>query len=132
MSRQNKVNPDRYTLAGRLTPDDLAREYRKQSDSGMGSGRARSRKARPPWMANNAATDNTGEQQGAGADPGEKDNDQPQREPSQDEGQEPQGKPRANAKGKAGSNAAANATGEQEGAAQKNQRRTMEPGSKTA
>jgi hypothetical protein len=30
MSRHNKVNRDRYTIAGRLTADDLARERRKQ------------------------------------------------------------------------------------------------------
>jgi len=31
MSRQNKVNPARYTQRGRLTQDDAARELRKQS-----------------------------------------------------------------------------------------------------
>jgi len=31
MSRHNKVNPAHYTIAGRLTPDDLARERRKQA-----------------------------------------------------------------------------------------------------
>ena len=30
MSRQNKVNKDSYTQAGRLTPDDMAREKQKQ------------------------------------------------------------------------------------------------------
>jgi hypothetical protein len=30
MSRHNKVNPDHYKVAGRLTADDLAREQRKQ------------------------------------------------------------------------------------------------------
>ena len=30
MSRQNKVNPDHYKVAGRLAPDDLARERMKQ------------------------------------------------------------------------------------------------------
>ena len=30
MSRQNKVNPSQYQIAGRLTPDDLARERVKQ------------------------------------------------------------------------------------------------------
>ena len=52
MSRHNKVNPDHYTLAGRLSPDDLARERRKQSESMMGRGRRRGQKATPPWMAN--------------------------------------------------------------------------------
>ena len=31
MSRKNKVNPDHYKVAGRLSPDDLARERMKQS-----------------------------------------------------------------------------------------------------
>jgi hypothetical protein len=31
MSRQNKVNKDNYTQAGRLTPDDMARERQKQA-----------------------------------------------------------------------------------------------------
>ncbi len=30
MSRTNKVNPDHYKVAGRLAPDDLARERMKQ------------------------------------------------------------------------------------------------------
>ena len=34
MSRQNKVNPGRYTQRGRLTRDDAARELRKQSTTG--------------------------------------------------------------------------------------------------
>ena len=34
MSRQNKVNPGRYTQRGRLTQDDAARELHKQSESG--------------------------------------------------------------------------------------------------
>ena len=57
MSRQNKVNPDRYTGAGRLTPDDLARERRKQSESQFGRGRASARKAMPPWLANDQGGD---------------------------------------------------------------------------
>jgi hypothetical protein len=32
MSRQNKVNPGQYTQAGRLTPDDAAREMKKQRE----------------------------------------------------------------------------------------------------
>jgi hypothetical protein len=32
MSRVNKVNPDHYKVAGRLTPDELARERTKQRD----------------------------------------------------------------------------------------------------
>ena len=34
MSRQNKVNPGRYTQRGRLTQDDAARELHKQSAIG--------------------------------------------------------------------------------------------------
>ena len=32
MSRQNKVNPGTYTQSGRLTPDDAARELKKQRE----------------------------------------------------------------------------------------------------
>jgi hypothetical protein len=34
MSRQNKVNPGMYTQRGRLTPDDAAREMKKQREIG--------------------------------------------------------------------------------------------------
>ena len=48
MSRLNKVNPGQYTQAGRLSPDDAAREQRKtrstaaseRSGSGQLAGRA--------------------------------------------------------------------------------------------
>lgn len=33
MSRINKVNPGQYTQAGRLTPDDRARETKKQREA---------------------------------------------------------------------------------------------------
>ena len=33
MSKQNKVNPGTYTQAGRLTPDDTARELKKQREA---------------------------------------------------------------------------------------------------
>ena len=33
MSRQNKVNKGNYVQAGRLTPDDMAREREKMSGS---------------------------------------------------------------------------------------------------
>ena len=48
MSRQNKVNPGLYTQAGRLSPDDAARERRKRniSTASKPSGRARSRSAK--------------------------------------------------------------------------------------
>jgi hypothetical protein len=45
MSRQNKVNPGMYTQAGRLTPDDAAREAKKQRESAPDRpARARSKK----------------------------------------------------------------------------------------
>jgi hypothetical protein len=31
MSKQNKANKSNYIQAGRLTPDELAREYKKQT-----------------------------------------------------------------------------------------------------
>jgi hypothetical protein len=34
MSKHNKVNPGTYTQAGRLSPDDAARERMKQIDAG--------------------------------------------------------------------------------------------------
>jgi hypothetical protein len=33
MSKHNKVNPGQYTQAGRLSPDDSAREHQKQTHS---------------------------------------------------------------------------------------------------
>jgi|tagenome__1003787_1003787.scaffolds.fasta_scaffold9983300_2 hypothetical protein len=32
MSKQNKANKSNYIQAGRLTPDELAREYKKQTE----------------------------------------------------------------------------------------------------
>jgi hypothetical protein len=32
MSKQNKANKSNYIQAGRLTPDELAREYKKQAE----------------------------------------------------------------------------------------------------
>lgn len=46
MSRENRVNPGTYTQAGRLRPDDAAREYAKQRQSQMspaGGGNPKSR-----------------------------------------------------------------------------------------
>jgi hypothetical protein len=53
MSRHNKVNPDHYTIAGRLTPDDLARERHKQGDGRRAASR---QKPAPPWTQTRAAT----------------------------------------------------------------------------
>jgi hypothetical protein len=36
MSRPNKVNKDFYTQAGRLTPDEAARERKKQREESPG------------------------------------------------------------------------------------------------
>lgn len=42
MSKQNKANKSNYIQAGRLTPDDLAREYKKQAEiSSHGKGKER-------------------------------------------------------------------------------------------
>jgi hypothetical protein len=54
VSRNNKVNPDHYTMAGRLTPDELARQRRQQDEQLFGRGRRRQR-AMPPWMTNEPA-----------------------------------------------------------------------------
>jgi hypothetical protein len=51
MSRENRVNPGMYTQAGRLTPDDAAREYAKQRqplNGGLGKAHPRSRSE--AWM----------------------------------------------------------------------------------
>jgi len=47
MSRQNKVNPGQYTAAGRLTPDDLGREMRRQQAKVTAA--PRGAEARPVW-----------------------------------------------------------------------------------
>ena len=61
MSRKNKVNPDHYKVAGRLSPDDLARERMKQS--APTTARAwDERPGQPTWMDDRSA--------GPGPDPG--------------------------------------------------------------
>ena len=50
MSRHNKVNPDHYKVAGRLSTDDLARERRNQNSARVTALRDRSAKPMPPWM----------------------------------------------------------------------------------
>lgn len=58
MSRKNKVNPDHYKVAGRLSPDDLARERLRQS--APKTARTSDEPAgRPTWMYGRAA--DTGE-----------------------------------------------------------------------
>ena len=54
MSRKNKVNPDHYKVAGRLSPDDLARERMKQGTPQT----ARAwdeRPGQPTWMDGRSA-----------------------------------------------------------------------------
>lgn len=41
MSKQNKANRDSYMQAGRLTPDDMARERQRQSSEAAGLHRER-------------------------------------------------------------------------------------------
>ena len=49
MSKHNKVNKSNYVQAGRLTPDDLAREYKKQAEvSAHGKGKERVIGKTPP------------------------------------------------------------------------------------
>ena len=55
MSKQNKVNPGQYTQAGRLTPDDTARELAKQRE--MGSPAKTDGKAQPHRAAPSSVTD---------------------------------------------------------------------------
>ncbi len=59
MSRINKVNPDHYTMAGRLSPDELARQRRQQGQQQPRGGRGR-KGPMPPWMANENATNSVG------------------------------------------------------------------------
>jgi hypothetical protein len=50
MSRENRVNPGTYTQAGRLTPDDAAREMAKQRQSAS-NGHDKNPKSRATaWM----------------------------------------------------------------------------------
>lgn len=52
MSGKNKVNPDHYKVAGRLSTDDLARARRQQSEPTFGAARSGRDKPMPPWMLN--------------------------------------------------------------------------------
>jgi len=51
MSRQNKVNPNRYKVAGRLSPDDLARERFNPASIQPTAWPGRRAKPLPPWMS---------------------------------------------------------------------------------
>ena len=63
MSRQNKANRNNYTQAGRLTPDDIARERQKQGQGRQEQGRSVNReqavnraKEGPPLRGGRAST----------------------------------------------------------------------------
>lgn len=68
MSRNNKVNPDHYKLAGRLTPDELARQRVQQGAQQLEGGRGhRGRGPLPPWMLDQGTQqDHTDADAGAG------------------------------------------------------------------
>ena len=51
MSRENKVNPGKYTQAGRLTIDDAAREMAKQRQAPLGpDGKGNPKSSSQAWM----------------------------------------------------------------------------------
>jgi len=56
MSGKNKVNPDHYKVAGRLSQDDLARARRSQSEPLFGATRSRQNKPLAPWMLKEQST----------------------------------------------------------------------------
>jgi DNA end-binding protein Ku len=108
MSRRNKVNPDHYTIAGRLAPDDWARERRKQSEQLYGATRGRQQKPTPPWMtaeaSANAANENRGDELDTTADEAEpiesEDAVSLNEGDSGEAAQQPQAKPRGTVRGK--------------------------------
>ncbi len=53
MSRQNKVNPGQYTSAGRLSPDDLGRERRRQRGKTASTGVPQGKK--PAWETSSSS-----------------------------------------------------------------------------
>lgn len=58
MSKQNKVNPGMYTQAGRLAPDDTARELKKQREAATPGSDARgAREAQPQKAAPSRVTE---------------------------------------------------------------------------
>ena len=52
MSKKNKVNPGQYTQAGRLSPDDAARELRKTQSPAATDRSDGGRKAAEPGISN--------------------------------------------------------------------------------
>ena len=67
MSRQNKVNPDRYKTGGRLSPDDLARE-RQSQQSTTTSERPHRGDERPSWMKQDHGAEQAGEAEPPGGE----------------------------------------------------------------
>ncbi len=82
MSGKNKVNPDHYKVAGRLSQDDLARARRTQSEPLFGATRSRQNKPLPPWMVNDQlgrqGAEDEGGAAGAAIDDGEATEPKPQ------------------------------------------------------
>jgi hypothetical protein len=97
MSRRSNVNPDHYKVAGRLMPDDLARERRKQADPLFGATRGRRSKPMPPWLRANQSASPSPETHDAGETVSVNASDD-----SDVAAQQPQAKPRPNARGKQG------------------------------
>jgi hypothetical protein len=97
MSRRSNVNPDHYKVAGRLTPDDLARERRKQAEPLFGATRGRRSRPMPPWLKAN---------QSASPPPKAIDADEAVSMDAGDDSdvaaEQPQAQPRPNARGKQG------------------------------
>ena len=60
MSKQNKVNPDHYKTGGRLTPDDLARERKKQATT-IVNAKPRRAQARPRSVDKSGTSGPTGQ-----------------------------------------------------------------------
>ena len=84
MSRQNKVNPDHYKLAGRLSPDDLARERRQQTAAELGPLRGRGRKPMPPWALEEASAGDEDERNASVDEAAQQPQAKPRRGPSAD------------------------------------------------
>lgn len=61
MSKQNKVNPDHYKTGGRLTPDDLARERKKQAPAVASDKSHRRTTTRPRSVDKSRTSGPTGE-----------------------------------------------------------------------
>ena len=65
MSRKNKVNPGQYTQAGRLAPDDAARERVKQDSSVSDQRRGSGQKTVPADGENEQTSSKSGSRSGA-------------------------------------------------------------------